>query len=42
MSLLLGFIDEWRDYFEVYPACVVLMVHTIIGRSASAGSTLRG
>lgn len=30
-GIVLGFIDEWRDYFEVYPACVALVTHTIVG-----------
>jgi hypothetical protein len=29
LTLFLGFIDEWRDYFEVYPVLVLLAAHTV-------------
>ena len=29
LTLLLGFIDEWRDYYEVYPVLVLLAAHTV-------------
>lgn len=29
LTLLLGFIDEWRDYYEVYPVLLLLVAHTV-------------
>lgn len=36
MTLLFGLIDEWRDYYEAYPAVFALIVHSL----QRLGSTL--
>jgi len=29
LCLLFGWLDEMRDYYEVYPVVILLMAHTI-------------
>jgi len=29
MTLLFGLIDEWRDYYEAYPAVFAMIVHSL-------------
>ena len=37
-GMIFGYIDEWRDYFEAYPACFGLLTHTFVGRSRQRNS----